>query len=358
MISNSSKSQDKTAKEEAFISRKEVAELAGVSEATVSRVLNNVGPIKEETRRRVLEAASQIGYVPSALAQQFARRKSGNIGVVLPFVPKVRLFSTYYFSEILSGIGEAAQRFGYDLLLIFQNPGEPPDYAKLFRTQKIDACILLGSRDVPEERAALKQLLLKGHPFFLVNQHFGGEDFPSVDADHVNGSRMAVRHLLEAGRRKIAFLNGPPEFSNSGDRLEGYSLEMREAGYPVKKKLMFTGNYSRTSGYELAAAIGDGIAGGKIDAVFAANDRMAIGLMQGLMERGLKPREHYALVGYDDSDGSRLVSPRLSTIGVPFYEMGKLAAERLLSPEQACDERETENGIIRLPVTLIPRETT
>ncbi len=325
----------------------------------MSRVLNNVGPIKEETRRRVLEAASQVGYVPSALAQQFARRRSGNVGVVLPFMPKVKLFSTYYFSEILSGIGEAAQRCGYDLLLIFNSPDQRHDYAKLFRAQKVDACIMLGSSDVPEERRALKELQMEGHPFCLVNQHFGGEDFPAVDADHVSGSRLAIRHLLEGGRQRIAFLNGPPQYSNSGDRLRAYREEMREAGYSARQDLMFVGNYSRTSGYELAGPIGEGIDEGRIDAVFAANDRMAIGLMQGLAERGLKAREHYALVGCDDSDGSRLISPTLSTISVPFYEMGKLAAERLLSPEkkEEIGNRAEGNGLIRLPVAFEARES-
>lgn len=338
------------------ISRREVARLAGVSEATVSRVLNNVGPIKEETRQRVLRAASEVGYVPSALAQQFARRRSGNIGVILPFVPKVRLFSTYYFSEILSGIGEAAQRFGYDLLLIFKEPDEARDYAMLFRAQKIDACIVLGSRNVPEERAALAELHREGHPFCLVNQHFEGESFLVVDADHVHGSRLAVRHLVERGKRSIAFLNGPPEYSNSGDRLKGYRDELQAVGLPAREELLFVGNYSRKSGYELAEVIGQGIREGRIDAVFAANDRMAIGLMQGLMEQGLKPSEHYALIGCDDSDGSRLISPQLSTVAVPFYEMGKLAAERLLSSgdkEVRLGEAETA----KLPVSLLQRET-
>ena len=119
-----------------------------MSEATVSRVLNNVGPLKEETRERVLKAAAELGYVPSRLAQQFALKRSGNIGVILPFVPKVHLFSTYYFSEILSGIGEAAKGAGYDLLLIFQSPGEAKDYARQLQMKKIDACIILVSQDV------------------------------------------------------------------------------------------------------------------------------------------------------------------------------------------------------------------
>ncbi|RCW42056.1 LacI family DNA-binding transcriptional regulator [Paenibacillus prosopidis] len=338
-----------------IISRKEVAKLAGVSEATVSRVLNNVGPMKEETRERVLLAAAELGYVPNALAQQFARRKSGNIGVILPFVPKVHLFSTYYFSEILSGIGETAKRCGYDLLLIFREPDEARDYAKLFRTQKIDACIVLGSQNVPEERAALAELKAGGFPFCLVNQRYDEEQYATVDADHITGSMAVVRHLVERGRRKVAFVNGPAQYSNSADRLQGYKAALQEAGIPFRQQLVYTGNYSRKSGYELAEQIAKQIRDGSIDAVFAANDRMAIGLMQGLRELALEAGQHYALVGYDDSDGSRIISPRLSTVSVPFYEMGKLAAASLLDQARGDETDPLRQHV--LPVSLVPRET-
>ncbi|MHA6485479.1 LacI family DNA-binding transcriptional regulator [Paenibacillus sp. strain BS8-2] len=333
-----------------------MAKLAGVSEATVSRVLNNVGPIKEETKQRVLQAAAQIGYVPSALAQQFARRKSGNIGVILPFVPKVHLFSTYYFSEILSGIGEAAKRFGYDLLLIFQEPDDPRDYASLFRKQKVDGCIMLGSLDVPEERQALTELADAGYPFCLVNQRFDDCPFPYVDADHVTGSMLAVTHLLQQGRRRIAFVNGPDYYSSSIDRLQGYRAALTDNGIGYVESLVYRGNYSRKSGYLLAQDIGSHIRDGSIDAVFAANDRMAIGLMQGLKEQGLEAPADYVLIGYDNSDGSRIISPRLSTVDVPFYEMGKLAAEMLLDTEQHAEAVLSVTKAL-LPVEVIERET-
>ncbi|OME76293.1 LacI family transcriptional regulator [Paenibacillus sp. FSL A5-0031] len=338
-----------------IISRKEVAKLAGVSEATVSRVMNSVGPIKEETRERVLQAAAELGYVPNALAQQFARRKSGNIGVILPFVPKVHLFSTYYFSEILSGIGETAKRCGYDLLLIFREPDGARDYAKLFRTHKIDACIVLGSQNVPEERAALAELKAENFPFCLVNQRFDAEHYRTVDADHVSGSKAAVSHLLSQGSRRIAFVNGPLQYSNSADRQEGYKAALMEAGLAYEPSLIYHGNYSRKSGAELAEQLAEQIKEGNIDAVFAANDRMAIGLMQRLRELGVEAGEHYALVGYDDSDGSRIISPRLSTVAVPFYEMGKLAAARLLDPDQKTETTDSQTDV--LPVSLITRET-
>jgi DNA-binding LacI/PurR family transcriptional regulator len=343
-------------------SRQEVAKLAGVSEATVSRVLNGVGPMKEETRQRVLEAAKRLGYEPSAIAQSFARGKSGNIGVALPYMPKVRIFSSYYFSEILSGIGEAVQAEGYDLLLFFRSPENPADYAQLFQRRKIDACIVLGARDVPAEREPLARLAERELPFAVVGQRFEGLPHIGVDADHVRGSLEAVRHLLALGRSRVAFLNGPPEYSNSRDRLFGYREALAEAASAtgaVARELLLSGNYSRSGGRAAAEAVAAAYRRGECDAVFAANDRMAIGLMQGLRELGIAPARDIAIAGYDDSDAASVTDPPLTTVQVPFFEMGRMAAERLIarlqSPGAASSAAVTEPVQIQLPTQLIIR---
>ncbi|WP_407673437.1 LacI family DNA-binding transcriptional regulator [Paenibacillus silvisoli] len=339
-------------REEGLIRRK-VAELAGVSEATVSRVLSGAGTVKDETARRVLDAAKQLGYVPSALAQRFAMRRSGNLGVILPLLPKVNLFATYYFSEVLSGIGVTAKQRGYDLLLLFREADEPRDYASLFRTQKIDGCIILGSKDVPSERAALAALKEGEHPFCLVNQRFEGEAYNTVDADQRMGSRHAARHLLRQGFRKICFLNGPPEYSNSLDRLKGFQQALAEEQVPFREEHVLTGNYSRKSGYQLAESVAALIRADGIDAVIAANDRMAIGLMQGLKELGIRTGEDVALVGCDDSDASRLTEPALTSIRVPFYEVGCEAASRLF--DLMTETEPSPPFEVKLPVKLIER---
>lgn len=341
-------------------SRQDVAKLARVSEATVSRVLNGVGPVKEETRRRVLEAAERLGYQPSAIAQSFARGRSGNLGVILPHVPKVHLFSTYYFSEILSGIGDAVRAEGYDLLLLFRSPDEALDYSLLFRRQKVDALVILGARDQPFERGELARLDAGGLPFAVVGQRFGQWPYAEIDADHVAGSREAVRHLIALGRRRIAVLNGPAEYSNSRDRLHGYRQAMAEAGLDAGAPPAFAGNYSRTSGREVAPAIAAACRRGELDAVFAANDRMAIGLMQGLREAGLVPGRDLAVVGYDDSDAARVTDPPLTSVHVPFHDMGRLAAERLIARLDETPPREGAAGgrpeePLLLPARLVVR---
>lgn len=299
-----------------------------MSEATVSRVLNNVGPIKEETKERVLAAALKLGYTPSSLAQSFARRRSGNLGVVMPYLPKARLFSTYYFSEILSGIGSKAREEGYDLLMLFRNAEEPMDYSGLFKMRKIDACIVLGAKEEPGELASLRRLKEENHPFCLINQHFAGEAFHEVDADHVEGSWQAAKHLLEQGFTRIAFLNGPESYSNSRDRLTGYARALAEVNLSVDSSLLFEGNFSRKSGIIAAQEMLPLL--DEIDAIMVANDRMAIGLQQGLQELGI-PRDRLpAIVGYDDSEAAELTTPALSSVRVPFYELGELAAAQII----------------------------
>jgi len=336
-----------------MVTRREVADLAGVSEATVSRVFNGLGPMKPTTKERVLQAAKQLNYHPNAIAQSFARRRSGNLGVVLPYMPKVRLFSTYYFAEILSGIGEQVREQGYDMLLTLLTPEDSADYIRLFRSQKVDACVILGARDTPEQRESLQRLREEKLPFCLVNQHFTGVELSEVDADHVQGSFMAVRHLQEAGYQRIAFLNGSPEYSNSMDRLQGYCQAVNDAGLEVSPQLLFEGNYSRKSGYEAAAKLWD--QRHEVEAVFAANDRMAIGLMQGLRERGWTAGRDFAVVGYDDSDAAKLSDPPLTSVSVPFYEMGKAAARRLL--EQVLEGEGGKAFQVKLPTQLVVRQS-
>lgn len=344
----------------AIAKRREVALLAGVSEATVSRVLSGTGPIKEETRRKVMEAAEKLHYYPNAIARNFARRRSGHIGVVLPYVPKVHLFSTYYFSEILSGVGEALRSFGYDVLLLFREPEEEYDYAMLYKTQKVDACIVLGARGQEQEREKLRELEVEGFPFCLVNQEFAGASFSNVDAMHVEGSLLAMNHLVEQGCRHIAFINGPIHYSNSLERAEGYRLAHELHGLAYHEGMSYEGNYSRTSGYALAGRLLEDIRRGRIDAVFAGNDRMAIGLCQGLKEHGCVAGQDYALVGYDDSDSARLCDPPLTSVHVPFYEMGHRAAEIVveqLEMDQQVFKASTERLATQLKIRASSRYT-
>lgn len=333
--------------------RKDVARLAGVSEATVSRVFNNIAPLREETKHKVLQAAKELNYHPNVIAQNFAKGKSHNIGVIVPYLPKVNIMSTHYFSELVSGIGAKLGELGYGLLLLFQSPNERKNYVQLFQSQRVDGCIILGSSNNPEEIEAIEELHQLNLPYCLINQTFSDYSFYSIDADHVNGSFQATSSLLQKGFSHVIFLNGPKEYSNSLDRLKGYKQALKEKNILFSEELIFEGNYSRKSGYQAANDISSLLPTYK--AIFSANDRMAIGLMQGLSELGFYAGKDYAIIGYDDSEIARMTSPPLTTVRVPLYEMGQLAAERILS---FITLDETEQQMVRLPVTLIERKST
>lgn len=328
--------------------------MAGVSEATVSRVMNGVGPMKESTRRKVLQAAEQLNYQPNAVASSFASGKSRNIGVVLPHVPKVHLFSTYYFSEILSGIGEAVRTREYGLLLLYRDPGRAYDYVALFRAMRADACLILGASSLPQEEEAIARLAAERLPFCLVDHRSDNPLVSSVTADHAEGNYRAAKHLLDSGHRRIGFLNGSPQYSNSRDRLAGYRRALEEAGVPYDPGRIYEGNYSRTSGYAAADAIYRDL--DRLDAVLCGNDRMAIGLIQGLRDKGCPVPQRLPVVGYDNSDAARLTDPPLTTVEVPFYEMGRLAAEKLLA---VLTNRPDAEAVFRevLPTRLIVRQS-
>ncbi|RKP53234.1 LacI family transcriptional regulator [Cohnella endophytica] len=321
--------------------RKEVARLAGVSEATVSRVLNGIGPMKDSTKKRVLDAAKQLNYELNAVASSFARGRSGNLGVVMPHVPKVHLFSTYYFSELLSGIGEAVRSKGYGLLLLFRDPAAEFDYVSLYRTQRVDACLILGASAIDSEIAGIHRLAEASLPFCVMDQRFEHSGLSIVAADHEQGSYDAVRHLIDGGCTRIGFLNGSPQYSNSQDRHEGYLRALAEAGIEPDESIFYEGNYSRTSGRRAAEAVYRDL--GRLDAIFVGNDRMAIGLMQALREKGCRLPDDLKIVAYDDSDAASFTEPPLTTVKVPFYDMGRLAADKLLA--RLTDKDQTD-GVI------------
>lgn len=316
-------------------------------------MFNNVKPLRKETKQKVLDAAAKLNYQPNAIAQSFATGKSGNIGVIIPYLPKVHLLSTHYFSEILSGIGVKLGANNYNLLLMFQSPNERMDYTQLFHSQKVDGCIILGSKDVPGEREEIEKLHQLGLPYCLVNQTFPNYEFNTIDATHYEGSFETISFLFEKGFENIAFLNGPDEYSNSVERLKGYQDAFLKSGRTLNKKWIFQGNYSRTSGFEMSNQIGEILL--ELDAIFVANDRMAAGLMQGLSKQGYEVGKDYALVGYDDSDIARMIQPQLTSVRVPLFEMGKMAAEKILN---AIIEGTSTSFHERLSVTLVERAST
>ncbi|MFB5662360.1 LacI family DNA-binding transcriptional regulator [Alteribacillus sp. HJP-4] len=305
--------------------RKEVAAKAGVSEATVSRVFNEPGIVNAVTREKVEQAARELDYYPNALAQSFAKKKSMNIGVVLPYIPKARTLSSDYFAEILNGASIAANQSGYDIVLFYRDARKQNvDYRTYYQNKKIDGALFLGT--LVSEREHLMEVKKEGYPYVLISNSLHEKDPSSIDADHVQGSCEAIEHLAAQGHREIVFLNGEERFANSQQRREGVEKACRRLSIdPIP---VITGNYSKKSGYEATDKILT--MRPRPTAIFAANDRMAIGIIQRLKEKNIRPGNDIAIIGYDDSEMAEYIDPPLSSVQVPFYEMGKLAVDQLL----------------------------
>lgn len=295
-----------------------VAERAGVSIATVSRVLNGGALVRAETRERVLEVARLLEYTPNASARSLSSRRTETLGAVLPAL------HGEFFSELLRGLDLAARRAGFHLLVSGSHSDRQEVEAVLraFRG-RVDALVLM----FPDLDPASVAPQLGGLPVVLVNcgLELAGQRAHNVDRvaiDNYGGAAQVVRRLVELGHRSIAFLAGPPFNFDAGERRRGYLETMRLLAGD-QPPLIFEGDFTEESGYGAAEAVLK--APERPTALFAANDAMAIGCLAALHEKGLEVPRDLSLVGFDDIPAARYVRPALSTVQVPIAELGERA---------------------------------
>jgi DNA-binding LacI/PurR family transcriptional regulator len=310
----------------------EVASRAGVSRATVSRVVNGSPRVSADIRRGVEDAIAQLGYVPNRAARSLVTGRTGSIGVVIG-EPTGRLFSDPFFPRLLRGVsGLLAAR---DLQLVLLMPASAEDAqrtAAYLAAGHVDGVVmvslhaddplpsLLAGADVP--------LVLVGRP-----PHGIGASF--VDVDNRQGARSAVEHLVAGGRRVIATIAGPLDMPVGVDRLAGYRDALGEAGLAVEPRLIAHGDFTQASGasamQRLLAARPD------IDAVFAASDLMAAGALSELVAAGRRVPADVAVVGYDDSPVATSTNPQLTSVHQPIEEMGREVARLLIDAVDGSD---------------------
>ncbi|MBX5463975.1 MAG: LacI family DNA-binding transcriptional regulator [Clostridia bacterium] len=297
---------------------REVATLAGVSPATVSRVLNGRGPVREATRRRVLEAVEALGFTPNGLARGLAKGVTRTIGLVLPDI------ANPYFPALARGVADAARAAGFAVILgnSDNDPEQEAAHVRVMRERWVDGLIIASSGQ-PERLSVLVGQV----PVVLIDRRATGWAADSVSTDNRLGGRLAVAHLLARGRRRIAHLGGPAGVASAADRALGFSDALREAGLEPDPRLVSQGPFDFASGYERTRALIEG--GVDFDAIFAANDLLAVGAIQACQDAGLEVPARVAVVGFDDILLARLVRPRLTTVVQPAYRVGALAWERL-----------------------------
>ena len=303
---------------------KAVARLAGVSVATVSRVLNDSGPVKEETRRRILEVVESLGYVPHGAARSLTTNQTETLGVLLPDI------YGEFFSELIRGIDSAARRQGYHVLVSGSHEEREQVQAVLRALRgRVDGLILMTpSADMLE---ALRSVPPDSLPTVLLNCPPGVLPFDSINLDNHGGAVAMVRHLAGLGHRRIAFIQGPPGNHDARERLRGYRDAVSELGLEADRRLELRGDFSEEAGCRAGERLLE--LDPRPDAVFAANDAMAIGCLHALREarpEGIEVPEEIGVAGFDDIPIARFMSPPLTSVGVPIAALGALALERLL----------------------------
>ncbi len=317
---------------------KDVAREAGVSVASVSRALNDKGPVREETRRRIRRVVEKLRYVPHGVARSLITRKTHTLGVLLP-----DLFGEF-FSELIRGIDLAARQRGYHLI-VSGSHGDRAETQAVLRAMRgrVDGVIVL-SPDLDVE--TLETNLPSGFAAVLLNADGRGA-FDSIRIDNFGGAQAMVRHLLDLGHRRLVFVTGPSRNHDAQERLRGYRRGMARVG---ARPLTVPGDFREEAGYGAAARI---LRLKPLPtAVFAANDAMAIGLLCAFRERQIRVPEEIALAGFDDIPIARFITPPLTTVRVPIADLGARATARLL---HALEKGESDRRSETVPTTLIAR---
>ncbi|MFN2385920.1 MAG: LacI family DNA-binding transcriptional regulator [Thermoanaerobaculia bacterium] len=309
---------------------REVAREAAVSVATVSRVFTGKGPVRRATQQRIRRAAERLRYVPHGAARSLITRQTQTLGVLLP-----DLFGEF-FSEIIRGVDTTARQAGYHLLVSGSHSDRKETEAMLRAMRgRVDGLIVLSSElDAETIESHLPHKL----PVVLLGAGRHGGAVHTIDVDNYRGARAMTRHLLSLGHRRIAFVTGPPSNRDAAERLRGFRDAMRSAGDTVAGPEV-AGDFREEGGYRAAGRILRGRS--RPSAVFAANDSMAIGLLSGFREEGLRVPEDVALAGFDDIPIARFTTPALSTVHVPIAELGRSAARCLLEALEGKGNRAT-----------------
>ena len=320
----------------------DVAKLANVSKATVSRVLNQNPQVKKEIRERVLRAIDELGFRPSAIARNLATKRTNMIGLILPDI------TNPYFPVLARGIEDAAHRLGYSLFIsnTDNDPKLERKYINDMVAQQVGGIVLISSSLDDRTVHELTRLEI---PIVLCDRLIPGTPFPAVLIDDFKAAYEAVTYLIKQGHARIAHLAGPNNVNSSENRKRGYVQAMLDAGL---EPFVSIGEFNFESGVQQAAFVLE-----EFDptAIFASNDLLALGAIQEIQRRGRRIPEDVAIIGCDDISFSRMSRPTLSTISIPVYQIGVTAGEIL---DQLIKGVSVEPKTIIVEHRLILREST
>ncbi|MBN1641849.1 MAG: LacI family DNA-binding transcriptional regulator [Anaerolineae bacterium] len=321
---------------------KDVAQEAGVSPQTVSRAINDKGEISPQTRGRILRIAERLGYRPNSVARSLATRRTRNIGLVVPDV------SNPFFAGTARGIEDAAQQSHYNIFLCNtdENVGREMDALHSLEAQRVEGIILCSSR---LSEGQLQRLADRYQPLVLLNRQIDHPHAGCVVVDDANGSAEAVRYLLQLGHRKIGLLAGPRASHSGRLRLHGYRAAMQACGQRVLPTWQEHCAPQVEGGRSAAQVLLQRAP--ELTALLAYNDLVAVGALRACRDMGWQVPDRLAIIGCDDVPLAALVSPALTTIHVPTYNLGQRALGLLL--EMMGDEDGRPEPIVVSPHLVI-----
>ncbi|MDA3938840.1 MAG: LacI family DNA-binding transcriptional regulator [Spirochaetia bacterium] len=300
---------------------KAVAEKADVSTTTVSHVINKTRFVSPEKKERVLEAIKELDYQPNGLARSFRKKRTKTLGLIIPDN------TNPYFAEVARGVEDACFERGYSVILCNSDRKMEKEinYLELLMEKGVDGIAFVS---VGDDKKATDIFGKKRVPKVLLDRDIPGMQIDSVLVDNRLGGFLATDYLIKLGHRRIACITGPSKLSSSLERELGYNDAFKKANITLDKMLIQSGSFHSDSGYEGIKKLLSQT--NPPTAIFACNDLIAIGAMYGAIEMGFKVPEDLSIIGFDDISLASFMTPRLTTVMQPKYEIGKTAANLLI----------------------------
>ena len=303
----------------------DVAKLAQVSTATVSRALNGTGQIAPATRKAIDDAVEQLGYRPNTIARSLVTKSTQTIAFLLPDI------TNPFYASLVSGIQQLALKRDHTMLLCTTegDPERDEQYLRLLRAKQVDGALVDGLV-LPPDRIA--RFVEEGFPIVCLDRDIAAASVPLVQVDNRRGARLATEHLLSLGHDRIAHVSGALDLRISQQRVAGYRKALANAGVTADPRLLAAGDFTEAAGYQATRTLLESDA--DLTAVFAANDLSAVGALRAITESGRRVPEDVSLVGFDDVPLASFTSPPLTTIHQPAVEIAERATEILIDLTQ------------------------
>jgi len=325
---------------------KDVAKEAGVSIATVSRVLNDIDVVNEETKKKVQEAIQKLGYRPNIVARSLKTQRTKTIGILIPDI------SSQFYPEIVRGAEDVSNIYDYNVILCNSDldAEKEKEYLRVLKEKMVDGVLYMSSSLKPDITELIRELDLKT---VLVESSDEEGTFPSVTIDNVKAGYDAANYIINKGNKDIAYIGVAKDAGNAwGHRYKGFEKAMKEHNIEINKDMVFFGDLRTETGYKGIAQILKKAS--SIDAVVCASDEIAMGAINALRENQLSVPQDVDVIGFNNIYSARVYYPNLTTVAQPMYDMGSIAMRMLI---KLINQKTIEQGHYVLDHEIIERDS-